>query len=194
MGNPHKKYIKHLEKGGRVLRIDSLNKQYQILTVHDMDDIEMMGHNDLIILKDDKLSAVDMLELIFKQQRESVQLVLKDIITVINQKSEDDIRPMTATPEHSNSIINADGTAYDFKMIIIGFDEKEHIIDAQIFVDNESEIILNLYPQVRVIGPYKSDIIYDEIDKAATEEIGNHGLLCFVTEVQDVIDYVSNKD
>jgi|GEM_PF-3622208 len=187
MSDSHDKFIDHIMNGGRVLRIDSLNNCYEILSQEHLQKIENFGYNDLIILTDDKLSAIDMLELIFKQQRKTTHYELKDIIDLINIKYEHDIRPIRIAQKFISNKINIDGSSYDFKVSVIGFDENEYLLDANIFVDNKETIIMNLYPKTHLIGPYKKESIYDELDKLVTEELSNEGLLCFTIEIEDII-------
>ncbi len=168
--DPHKKFIDHVKNGGRVLRIDSLNNEYQLLTINDINEIQHFGHNDLVIITDCRLSAVDMLALIFKQQKPITQtkIPLQQIMTAMNILHHAEIRPMSIVPEYAKFIYDIqDCLQYDFKIIITAFDNKEYTLEANLFMD-DVHFIMNIYPQSHVIGPYKADRIYDDCDKAGT--------------------------
>lgn len=198
MPDPHDKFINHIMSGGTVLRIDSLNGEYEILDSGDLERINNLGHTDLLMLQDDKVFAVDILEMIFKQQKadKEVKVRLKDIIATINKKNKKDIHPLRLPPELNDYIMDlADKQGHDIKIIFEIPDKENHheyVIDAQIFADDQTWI-MNVYPISKFVGPYKNDQIMDDVDKAVTEVLGDHGMLCFVVDAQDVIDYVANK-
>jgi len=200
MADPHNKYVKFLKKGGRVLRIDKLNNKYQILTKDDLDYDSVglpwlkYGFNDLILLKEDKVSAIEMLELIFKQQQKITVFNVQDILNCISKKHEVDIRPLTCHNEFKDEVYDIDDPEshqLDFKLVTEGTDGRRHTLDSNLFTDNGEEFILNVYPTFRLIGPYKSEDLYDEVHKAITNSLSEDGLLCFTAGVDEVRDFIS---
>ncbi len=105
--NPHDKYIDHIKRGGRVLRVDGMNNTIEIFkagSFKNFSDLKRYGLNDLLIIEDDTINTSAVMMLLLHKNKTRV-FEIEHILDAICRKYDNELQLLIYCEEEGGNKI-----------------------------------------------------------------------------------------